>query len=77
MSFMCGYCGIQIEDYAEGQDHENENEHGEVTLKTRFLIWQRDAKIQINYYFNSKGGVKKKNHLVLIKSVNYDVKRIL
>lgn len=36
---MCGYCGIQIEDYAEGQDLENENEHGEITLKTRFLIW--------------------------------------
>lgn len=45
MSFMWGYCGIQIEDYAGGQDHENENEHGEVTLKTRFLIWLRDAKI--------------------------------
>lgn len=24
-----------------------------------------------------RGGVEKKNHLVLIKSVNYDVKRIL
>lgn len=27
--------------------------------------------------FQFKRGVKKKNHLVLIKSVNYDVKRIL
>lgn len=32
---------------------------------------------QLLFQLKMGGGVKKKNHLVLIKSVNYDVKRIL
>lgn len=32
---------------------------------------------QLLFQLKRGGGVEKKNHLVLIKSVNYDVKRIL